>query len=247
MTNYDNNYNNRNENNNVGFKELAILVVFVTIIILLIVGVVYSFIISNKDKKRAENSSKDLGVSYYTNNQNTDSENKEIANKTSDSKNTINNINPNIALNKPYGEQIARFAREFYKDYKDKVKFGYDTESRERAYWFTPGNDGKYTIDCIGLVNLVVHEATGFELTKEEMNQGFVTPKLKNHKSIVIEPFELQDVIYDFHSGDVLVVDGSQNVVIYIGDNEILEITENGLQIASVHKYKYFHRAQIVT
>lgn len=246
MTNYDDNYNNRSENNNVGFKEVAILAVFVAIIVFLIVGIVYSFIVSNKDKKNAENKFENLGVSYSTNNQNTDFENREIINESSDSKNTINNISQNKDSNKPYGEQIASFAREFYKNYKDKVKFGYDTESRERAYWFTPGNDGTYTIDCIGLVNLVVHEATGFELTKEEMNQGFVIPKVENQKSITIEPFKFQNVIYDFHPGDILVVDGSQNVVIYIGDNEILEITENGLQIASVNKYKYFHRAQVV-
>lgn len=147
-----------------------------------------------------------------------------------------------------YGEKVAIYAREFYKEYQGKVKYGVDFELRKKAYWLIPEDDGTFTVDCVGLVNLIVHNATGFSLPDEGGYTGFVIPEdPKGSAQIaqVFEPFKFQDVIYDLHPGDILTVDGRCHEVIYIGNDEILDIT-NGLEIKSVREYKYDKRAQIV-
>lgn len=147
-----------------------------------------------------------------------------------------------------YGEKVAIYAREFYKEYQGKVKYGVDFELRKKAYWLIPEDDGTFTVDCVGLVNLIVHNATGFSLPDEGEYSGFVIPEgPKGSAQIaqVLEPFKFQDVIYDLHPGDILTVDGRGHEVIYIGNDEILDIT-NGLEIKSVREYKYDKRAQIV-
>lgn len=145
------------------------------------------------------------------------------------------------------GERIAIYAREFYKEYQGKVNYGVNFKLRKKAYWLIPEDDGTFTVDCVGLVNLVVHNATGFTLEDEGEYTGFVVPEGNIQEPQVCKPFEFQDVIYDFHPGDILTIDGHQHEVIYIGNDEILDITpSNGLEIKNVHEYKYSKRAQII-
>lgn len=154
-----------------------------------------------------------------------------------------------VEKSKTNGEKIATYTKSFYEEYATECVYDLNCERRAKAYNLEKV-EGKFHMDCVGFTNLVVHQATGLELEDDGAYSFFVapimcgsdeSPRASNGASIVSWSYEEEQL----KPGDVLCVKNMQHIVIYVGNGEIIQITNEGLRCSPLDTYDYSAIARV--
>ncbi|MBO5005333.1 MAG: hypothetical protein J6D03_08915 [Clostridia bacterium] len=140
------------------------------------------------------------------------------------------------------GNTIAKFAENFYQNYKDKVKYcgGYDGcsrcfENRKEMYDGKTLDDGFYYSDCAGWINFAIHQSLKIDTGGDSGKSNcFVTPSGGGQTGFVNEQFKIikgnnggsalnnNDIISEAAPGDILIKCGP-HVLLYVGNGQVID------------------------